>query len=199
MPDSETSREAFRVDFVTGSTPDKWARIWRERTRRPLVLTPVEEDEQEVGVRSGDADMALARLPVDREGLHCIRLYEERPVVVTSRDHWVSLAESITLEELTDEQLVQPERGGWVPRVGQLPFPAMSVKEAIEATAAGSGIVIVPMSVARLHHRKDVRAVPVADLPPTEVGLVWRVEHDTEDVQRFIGIVRGRTARSSRS
>ena len=55
------------------------------------------------------------------------------------------------------------------------------------------------MSVARLHHRKDVTHRPVTDLPTTKVGLAWLVDNEDERVQAFIGIVRGRTARSSRS
>ena len=54
------------------------------------------------------------------------------------------------------------------------------------------------MSVARLHHRKDVTPRPVSDLPTTTVGLSWPVDRDDDRVQAFIGIVRGRTASSSR-
>ncbi len=64
--------------------------------------------------------------------------------------------------------------------------------------AGGTGVLIVPMSVARLHHRKDVTFRPVTDLPPTTVGLSWLVDNDDPRVQTFIGIVRGRTERSSR-
>ena len=54
------------------------------------------------------------------------------------------------------------------------------------------------MSVARLHQRKDTAYRPVSDLPPTKVGLAWRVDNEDPRVQTFIGIVRGRTERSSR-
>ena len=64
--------------------------------------------------------------------------------------------------------------------------------------AAGTGVVIVPMSVARLYHRKDVVQRPVSDLEPTTVALAWLVERDDDRAQRFVGVVRGRTARSSR-
>jgi len=36
--------EALRVAFVTGTTPDKWVRAWREQRRGPLELVPVTED-----------------------------------------------------------------------------------------------------------------------------------------------------------
>ena len=92
-----------------------------------------------------------------------------------------------------------PHSSGWTPSVPQLDFPPMSVRDAVEVVAAGSGVLLVPMSVARLHHRKDVDHRPVTDLPTTKVGLAWRVDNEDERVQAFIGIVRGRTARSSRS
>jgi DNA-binding transcriptional LysR family regulator len=187
----------FRLGFVTGATPDKWARVFRERAGA-LDLVPVEEHEQEDGVRSGDLDMVLARLPVDRDGLHCIRLYDELPVAVMGVEHPATVVEEVTTADLAEEQLVIPERSGWTPSVEQLAWPPMSVKDAVETVAAGTGIAIVPMSIARLHHRKDVTSRPVTDLEPTTIGLVWRVDHDDERVQTFIGVVRGRTANSSR-
>ncbi|MFC7494121.1 MULTISPECIES: LysR substrate-binding domain-containing protein [unclassified Nocardioides] len=189
----------FRVGFVTGATPDKWARTWRSRyARDPLELEPVAEEEQEVRVREGTLDMALVRLPIDRDGLHCIPLYDELPVAVLGAEHLLTLADEVTLADLAEEQLVLRHRSGWTPDAEQLAWPPMSVKDAVEVVASGTGIVIVPMSVARLHHRKDVTYRVVADLPPTKVGLAWLVDNEDPWVQRFIGIVRGRTERSSR-
>lgn len=198
-PDRVPGPATFRLGFVTGSTPDKWARAWRERRRERLDLVPVARAVQEDGIRSGDLDMALVRLPVDRAGLHCIPLYEEQQVVVVGRDHFVAAADDeVSLVDLADEQLVLPHDSGWTPAAGQLAWPAMDEQEAVETVAAGTGVAIMPMSLARLHHRKDTTWRVVADLEPTTVGLAWRVEHDTEQVQAFIGIVRGRTVNSSR-
>ena len=188
----------LRVGFVTGATPDKWARTWRERHRERLELVPLLQEEQEAALRGGEVDMALVRLPVDRAGLHLIPLYDEQPVAVVSREHYLSLAPSVTLEDLAEEQLVAPHASGWRPTVDQLAWPPMSDKEAIETVAAGTGVVIVPMSVARLFHRKDVVAVPVEGLEPSKVGLAWLVDRDDERTQQFVGIVRGRSANSSR-
>jgi DNA-binding transcriptional LysR family regulator len=94
---------------------------------------------------------------------------------------------------------VLPHPSGWTPDAEQLAWPTMTVRDAIEVVASGTGVVIVPMSVARLHHRKDTEYRPVTDLSPTTVGLSWLVENDDPRVQTFIGIVRGRTERSSRS
>lgn len=190
--------EAFRLGFVTGATPDKWARTWRERRREPIELVPLEQRDQTDGLRDGGLDLALIRLPVDREGLHLIPLYDEQAVVVVGKDHLVTVADEVTTHDLADEQLVLPHESGWRPHAEQLDYPPMSVREAVEVVAGGTGILIVPMSVARLHHRKDVTFRPVTDLPTTKVGLAWLVDNEDPRIQDFIGIVRGRTERSSR-
>ncbi|MEQ7846267.1 LysR substrate-binding domain-containing protein [Nocardioides kribbensis] len=188
----------FRVGFVTGATPDKWAETWRRRSRVPLELVPVEEPEQEEGLRDGTLDMTLVRLPVDRDVLHCIPLYEEVPVVVVGHEHVVTAVDEVELADLAEEQLVRPHVSGWRPEAPQLAWPVMSLPEAVETVAAGTGVLLAPMSVARLLRRKDTAYRPVVDLPATRVGLAWRLDRDDERIQTFIGIVRGRTERSSR-
>jgi DNA-binding transcriptional LysR family regulator len=189
----------LRIGFVTGATPDKWARHWRERRREPLELVPVTEAGQLDGIRDGSLDMALVRLPVDQEGLHCVRLYEELQVAVASREHVLAAAdEEVTTADLVDEQLVRPHASGWRPEAEQLEWPEMTEQEAIETVAAGTGVVVLPMSVARLHQRKDVVSRVVSDLEPTTIALVWRTERDDEVTQAFVGVTKGRTARSSR-
>jgi len=173
----------FRLGFVTGATPDKWAGIWRERQREPIELVPVTEDVQEHGVRNGGLDMALVRLPVDRDGLHLIPLYEELPVAVMNVENELTILDEVTTDELAGEHQ------DWT---------GLTVREAVETVGAGTGVLVVPMSVARLHHRKDVTYRTVTDLPPTQVGLTWLQENDDPRVQTFIGIVRGRRANSSR-
>ncbi len=193
------STPPFRVGFVTGATPDKWARHWRDRRHRePLELVPVTEEEQERVLRDREVDMCLVRLPVERDGLHLVPLYDELQVAVDADEHRLTLADDVTLADLAEEQLVLPHRSGWRPDVPQLDWPPMSVRDAVEVVAGGTGVVLLPMSVARLHNRRDVEHRVVTDLAPTTVGLAWLVERDDEQCQAFVGIVRGRTSRSSR-
>ena len=199
--------DAFRVDFVAGVSPDKWARRWKRRVAdRTLELLPVTADEQLDAVRAGTASMALVRLPVDREGLHLIPLYEEVPVVVAPRDHVVAAFEEVDVADLAEEVLVQgldavPE---WTAvaadeaRQRSGGMPAMSDAEVIEVVASGAGIAILPLSLARLHHRKDVVHRPVNGVAGSRIGLAWRVDDPDPGVEVFIGIVRGRTENSSR-
>jgi DNA-binding transcriptional LysR family regulator len=175
--------QPLRVAFVPGVTPDKWARRWAERMpRSPLTLSRVEEEQQTAVLYDGRADMCLVRLPVDRDGLHVIRLYTEVPVVVAPRGHFVEAADEVSVVDLADEHLL----------------PSVPVRQAIDSVAAGAGIVIVPLSVARLHHRRDVVHRPVTDVPETAVALAWRRDLEDERVETFIGVVRGRSINSSR-
>ncbi len=201
------SEPAFRVGFVPGVTPDKWARIWAERMpRRSLDLVPLGDRDGVALVRSGELAMCFVRLPVDRDGLHLIPLYDEQPVVMVAKEHPVAAFDEIDVTDLADEHLLQdpdtvPEWRDVATEVRdgtRYPVPEMSMREAVESVAADAGIVVVPMSLARLHHRKDVVHVPVTGVPTTKVGLTWLVDNDDERVQTFIGVVRGRSATSSR-
>ncbi|HEX6485389.1 MAG TPA: LysR family substrate-binding domain-containing protein [Nocardioidaceae bacterium] len=204
-PDQHPAR--LRVAFVPGVTPDKWARIWTERMPRVrLDLSPVEEAQQTAVLYDGSADMSFVRLPVDQEGLHVIPLYSEVPVVVAPKEHFVEAADEVSIQDLADEHLLQhpdqvPEWRDVATEVRdgtRVEVPPITVKQAIETVAAGVGIVIVPMSVARLHHRKDVVHRPVTDVAESRIGLAWRRDLDDDRVETFIGIVRGRSANSSR-
>ena len=201
------SEPAFRVGFVPGVTPDKWARIWAERMpRRSLELVPLGDRDGVALVRSGELAMCFVRLPVDRDGLHLIPLYDEQPVVMVAKEHPVAAFDEIDVTDLADEHLLQdpdtvPEWRDVATEVRdgtRYPVPEMSMREAVESVAADAGIVVVPMSLARLHHRKDVVHVPVTGVPTTKVGLTWLVDNDDDRVQTFIGVVRGRSANSSR-
>jgi hypothetical protein len=54
------------------------------------------------------------------------------------------------------------------------------------------------MSLARLHHRKDVEYRPLRGGAASTVALAWVAARTTPEVEAFVGIVRGRTANSSR-
>ena len=178
------SEVGFRVGFVEGAMPDKWVRIWRQRRRDSIELIPLEQADQESGIRSGELDMALVRLPIDRDGLHCIPLYDEVAVAVAGSDHYLAAADEVTHAEIAEDEV---------------DWSAISAKDAVAVAANGDSVAVMPMSLARLHHRKDAIYRPVTDVPPTTVGLAWLIDNEDPRVQIFIGIVRGRTERSSRT
>jgi DNA-binding transcriptional LysR family regulator len=178
--------QPFRVAFVAGVSPDKWVRRWRERTPRdPLEVSLVDDAEQLAVLREDRADMAFVRLPADRDGLHVIPLYVEVPVAVLPVEHELTLLDELSMADLADEELIEDS--------------PLTRKDAVAVVAGGAGALVVPMSVARLYARKDVASRPLVDGPEFRVGLAWRVDNDDPRVETFVGIVRGRTAQSSRS
>jgi DNA-binding transcriptional LysR family regulator len=193
---------SFRLAYVPGVTPAKWVRTWNERLPKvPLTLIGVPVPEAADVVRAGDADAGLVRLPIDRTGLSAIPLYTETTVVVVPKDHLVTAAEDVTADDLADEFVLHPldDALEWDRLPGQPAFerPATTAA-AIELVAAGAGVLIVPQSLARLHHRKDLTYRPITDAPQSRVALTWLEEQTTDLVEQFIGIVRGRTVNSSR-
>ena len=201
MTGSEAS-PTFRLAYVPGVTPAKWVRIWNERLPDvPLTLVPVPAAEAADVLRRGEADAGLVRLPVDREVFSAIALYTEATVVVAPKDHVVTVAEEVSLDELADEVVLHPldDVLDWEQPPGEPAFerPA-TTEDAIEHVASGIGILYVPQSLARLHHRKDLTYRTVVDAPQSDVALSWPEDATTELVEDFIGIVRGRTVNSTR-
>ncbi|MFB7477125.1 LysR family substrate-binding domain-containing protein [Kitasatospora sp. NPDC056184] len=193
---------SFRLAYVPGVTPGKWARVWSERLPDvPLALVAVEAADGEPTLRAGDADAGLVRLPVDRTGLSAIPLYTETTVVVFPKDHWLAAAEEVTVEDLAEDVVFHPldDTLGWerLPGRPAIERPATTA-DAIELVAAGVGVLLVPQSLARLHHRRDLTYRTMADTPQSQVALSWLEDRTTDLVEEFIGIVRGRTVNSSR-
>jgi len=176
--------EPLVVAFVPGVTPGKWERVWRERRVGRLSLVPLGQDAALAALRDGSAHMVLARDTTADDAWHAIPLYRENPVVVAPRGSLVAALDAVDLADLADETV--------------LPVDLGRPEDAVELVAADVGVAIMPQSVARAVSRKDVVARPLRDAPDTGISLVWPQDdaHPLSDV--FIGIVRGRTANSSR-
>ncbi|MFF3732414.1 LysR substrate-binding domain-containing protein [Streptomyces sp. NPDC002476] len=199
-----SSEEApvFRLAYAPGVTPAKWVRIWHERLPDvPLELVAVSAADAAGLLRDGGADAGLLRLPTDRTGLSAIPLYTETTVVVVPKDHVVAAADEVSTEDLADDIVLHPldDTLDWERPPGRpaIERPA-TTGDAVELVAAGVGLLVVPQSLARLHHRKDLTYRTVTDAPQSRVALSWPEDETTDLVDDFIGIVRGRTVNSTR-
>lgn len=205
----------FRLAYVPGATPAKWVRTWRERLPDvPLELVATEAADAGRVLRDGEADAAILRLPVDRDVLAAIPLYEETPVVLVGRDHLLAALEPeepVALSDLADEVLLRPldDVVAWSGTPGaadDAPAPPgrpaverpATTADAVVLVAAGVGVLVVPQSLARLHHRKDVVHRRLDGAPTAPVALAWLAEAADDLVEEMVGIVRGRTVNSSR-
>ncbi len=173
------------MGFVAGVTPGKWAARWRKRHPGVELELHPHDDDALPALQAAGFDALFVRLPIGRQGLHVIPLYEEQAVVVMSRENELSLYEEVPLAELEAAHRLSVEECG-------------GPKTAVEVAASGAGVVVLPMSLARLYMRRDAVHRPVPELPGTVIGIAWLEGNGSPDVEEFIGIVRGRTERSSR-
>lgn len=193
---------SLTLGYMPGGTPAKWARTWAQRHPDvPLQLTVIPAADAADAVRAGAVDVGLIRLPADTSGLAVIPLYDETTVVVVPSEHLFGAADSVTAADLATEPVLLPldHVVAWpdapgIP-VGHRPE---TTEAAVELVAAGLGVLIVPQSLARLYHRKDLKYRPIADAPACPVALAVPDGPQSELVEEFIGIVRGRKPGSSR-
>lgn len=172
----------FALAFPLGVTIGKWTRAFAER--QPDVELVVRPSADPLAVlAAGDADMAFARDAPADDDRHLIPLYTEDVVVVMHHEHLLTLEEKLHLADLDGE-----------PRVTGEPSEAL-----MRSVAEGDGIALLPASVAKALRRKDVTAMRLEDGPTSQVALTWPRDGQHPLVDEFIGIVRGRSAHSSRN
>ncbi|BBX93597.1 LysR family substrate-binding domain-containing protein [Mycolicibacterium boenickei] len=194
--------QSLTLGYVPGGTPAKWARIWAERHPGVrLQLSAVPAAAAADAVRDGTVDVALLRLPSDTSGLAVIPLYQETTVAVVPTDHLLSAVDEITAADLDSEPILVPLDNVvvWADAPGSpVDHRPESTQDAVELVAAGMGALVVPQSLARLYHRKDLTYRPIVDAPTCPVALAFPEGPQSDLVEEFIGIVRGRKASSSR-
>lgn len=193
---------SFQLAYVPGVTPAKWVRIWNERLPHvTLALVPVSAASAPDLLLDAGADAGFVRLPIGRTDLSAIPLYTETTVVLVPKDHVVTAVDEVSAGDLADDVVLHPldDTLEWEYRPGlRAKERPATTADAVELVAAGVGLLVVPQSLARLHHRKDLTYRPVSDAPQSRVALSWPQDATTDLVEEFIGIVRGRTVNSSR-
>src|SRR5262249_33294497 len=158
----------------------------------PLTLLPMPAADAADLLRGRGADAGFLRLPVDRTDLSAIPLYTETTVVLLPKDHYLTAADEVSLADLADEVVLHPldDTLDWDRPPGRPALQRPSgTADAVELVAATVGLLVVPQSLARLHHRRDLTYRPVPDAPQSRVALSWREDETTDLVDDFIGIV----------
>ena len=206
----------MRLFLVPGTSPDRWSRVWRERLPDdPLHVQHGAPADAVEAVLRGDVDAAVLRLPPagvtpppaglpattpsTATGWAVVPLWTEQTVVVVRKDHVLTVVDHVDVPDLTGETLLVPGDDvlGWQP-------PGVDVAEvpdmptAVDLVANGEGVLLVPHALARLHDRRGTVVRVVPDAPGSPVVLVWRSDVEHVHAQELVGIVRGRTAGSSR-
>ena len=143
-------------------------------------VVPIGAAEQLELVRTRTLDVVYAREPVNHRGLGTAALLEEPRDALLPADDPLARRRSVRLDELASHRPLQdpaavpewyavatPERRRATPRA------ASTMEEKLERVAAHEGFAIVPRSATAFYRRPDVCVVPIEDMPPAHVTLIW--------------------------
>jgi DNA-binding transcriptional LysR family regulator len=198
--------KVLRVGFLAGAANEATQQIlaafarrrtgWRVEMRAASWLDPTG------GLASGDADVALLRMPFPgQDSLRTEVLFTESRWVALPAGHPLAGRDQICFRDLWDEPFVAaPAETGWWrewwlaadEREGH-PVQIGAVTETgqpddwLAAIANGYGVALAPESAARYYARPGVIYRPVTGLSPSQVGVAWPPASDTNPViQDFV-------------
>ena len=172
--------------------------------RRPSTIVSVREllfgDLDDI--IAGSVDLAFTRLRADQLGhlpVTVTELASEPRVLVVASSHRLAGRISVSLRELGEDRfIVNPGTddhnaiGRWKDEQrrhglpGRIAGRARSVTELLTMVAAGSGITLVPVSVARQHRPPTITYIPVTNAEPAVISLVWPAGTLSPTAQAFV-------------
>ncbi|STC70089.1 LysR family transcriptional regulator substrate-binding protein [Corynebacterium pilosum] len=179
----------IRLAFVTGTEPGKWFRRYAHATTHRL--TTIDADDACGALLAGEADLALTRLPDPRitDEFHTVVLYDEEPgVAVPKESVYAEVGEAVRMADLADEHVNEHTT-------------TEELRAALQVVAANVGVAFAPRPLLKVLSKKRVVPLGVRDWPgeTTSIGLAWRKDDDSDAIQDFVGIAKGRTPNSSRA
>ena len=143
-------------------------------------------DDPTAGLADGSSDIAVCWMPLpDGDGYRSVTVATEQRLIALPSNDPIATRSAVSFDEIADRPLVAlPAAAGelrdyWLAadhrdapaRVATI---ARSAEEAMEAVAAGIGSALISIGNADIYARNDVAFVPVDDLTPAELAVVWR-------------------------
>ena len=153
-------------------------------------------------LRDGSIDVLVNWLAVDEPDLVAGPVLEYRDrVLAMRRGHRLASQDSISAESLADEEthdplLTEGHGRGFPPALGDAILPRATPSgrpisrkhrtwgsvEDIIAMVARSDMVHPTMAGISLFERDDIVLIPIRDLPPVPLGLIWHAAHENARV-----------------
>ncbi|TCO35240.1 LysR substrate binding domain-containing protein [Kribbella steppae] len=145
-------------------------------------------------VRDGRADVALVSRPFDDHGLESELLWTEPRVAALPAGHELAARDVLSPDDLAD--IPAPRWSGardadqnyWSAHPGR-PVDGPIIQDAsqlLEVVAFGQAAALVPTSLARSNQRPDVVYLPVRDIAPYQMMLVWPAGSRSLWIARFL-------------
>lgn len=153
-----------------------------------LTMTEVHFADPLGRLRAEEVDVLITRLPAEEADLTVGPTVVLEPrVLAVAAAHVLAGRDSVSLEDVADHPVFavagRAPAYWWdfhVPpmtRAGRPLHRLMSVstvQELLALVAAGQGVAPMVASVPRYYGRPDLAFVPIRDMPPSAVALVWR-------------------------
>ena len=180
----------LRLGFTSTTDGPALSRLVEElQSRHPdcqVILHEVNSGDPYAALRSGDADVLVNWLAVDEPDLTTgpkISLHNR--LLVVARSHRLASRTSVLLEDLANEQvallpppfpaalydaILPPATPSGRPIARTK--PVRSINEIASHVARG-GIVHITMTGVPVFARDDAAMIPIQDLAPTPLGLIW--------------------------
>lgn len=147
-------------------------------------------------VRGGAADVAMAHAPFDQHGLDTELLQVEPRVAVLPAEHRLANRAELRREELAGEPMphwtgqVDPASATYWTASAE-PVPAAGprindMNQLLDAVVLGEVVAYVPASMARQQRRDGLVFVPVIDLGPSELMIVWPAASRSRATAEFV-------------
>jgi DNA-binding transcriptional LysR family regulator len=131
--------------------------------------------EQEAALRDGRADVGYLRRPFDDTGLRTVPIGSERKVACLPVTHRLARRRTLLNADLDGEPILDAHARR-----------TSSVEEKFELIAAGHGIAMVPLSVARSYSRPELVYIPVTDAEPLETCIAVEKRRRERRVRDFV-------------
>lgn len=155
-------------------------------------------------LRDGDIDVMVNWLALDDPDLTIGPVLAEHPrVLAVSSDHPLADAGSVSAEVLADYPVLRWEEPRYPPGllraivpthtpsgrpVLKHPVPVRTVSESASLVARGHAVHPTMSSVSRIMNREDIVLVPIVDLPPLRMGLVWCTDYANARIRALADI-----------
>ncbi|MFC5995040.1 LysR family transcriptional regulator [Pseudonocardia hispaniensis] len=202
----ERDRRSILVGFQANAAAELTPRILALYAKRyPLRRSEMRSRDLTdpfVGLADGAVDVAFIRPTTDLpDWLSAEVLFREPRVLAVSVDSPLASLSEVTIQQLLDQPFVArngpdswrdfwlatEQRGGHTARIGA---QISQLEECLEAVIAGRGIGFTQISTLRYYSRPGLTAVPVVDIPPSDVAIAWRSDDTSDLVRDFVETAR---------
>lgn len=198
----------LRVGFVsTTEGPALQRLVGAFEARHPgasVLLSEADPWDPYRGLRRGEIDVLAGWLAVEEQDLHAGPAFSSLDrVLAVGRRHHLANHPSVSLEALGDELVMRPP-ASLPPALADAILPprtpsgrpiarAVPVRTIAEIFALVAQGRIVHPTVRGLPaaHRGDIALVPIRDLAPLSMGLIWRAGQDSAAIQALAATASG--------